>query len=179
MQIQIRKPKTMKDIKAIVYRSNAGHTKAYAQMLSEQTGIKAYDLRDAGSKLEKNAPIIYMGWLMAGQVKGYKAAFSNFEIKAVCGVGMAPDGTQVEDIKKTNPIPIDCKVFSLQGGFDMEKLSGTYKQMMKTMRFFAGNSLKKKANRTADEDEMLDLLYNGGDKVSLESLKPVIEWLSE
>ena len=55
---------------AIVYTSNTGSTKRYAELLSQMTGLPAFALGDAKDKLSANAGIIYLGWIMASGVKG-------------------------------------------------------------------------------------------------------------
>lgn len=32
--------------------------------------------------------IIYLGWIMAGGIKGYKEAAKLYKVRAVCGIGM-------------------------------------------------------------------------------------------
>ena len=166
-------------MKAIVYTSNAGHTRQYAAMLGIETGLPVHELAAAASALPKGSEIIYLGWLMAGNIKGYKKAARHFDIKAVCGVGMAKTGTQLTDMRKANKLPEALPVFSLQGGFELEKLNGVYKLMMSTMKATAGKGLADKTERTPEEDEMLDLLTNGGSKVSRDNLKEVLEWYSK
>ena len=163
-------------IKAIVYTSETGHTKEYAQLFARQTGLPAYDLKTAKGALPQHCKIIYMGWLMAGSVKGYKEAANCFTVKALCGVGMARTGSQDEDIRKNNNVPEGTPVFSLQGGFQLEKLHGVYKMMMKVMKATAGKGLANKQDRTPEEDDMLDLLQNGGDRVNAENLSDLQEW---
>ena len=163
---------------AIVYTTNTGHTKAYAELLGQKTGLPVLELKEASKKLPPNAQVIYMGWLMAGTVKGYSKAAQHFSIQAVCGVGMAAVGSQVADIYKTNGICAEIPVFCLQGGFEMEKLRGIYKLMMKTMRATAGKKLSEKTDRTPEEDEMLRLLMHGGNCVSAENLREVVTWYS-
>ena len=82
----------MKKISAIVYTTNTGYTKKYAELLSKHTGLPLYSLKDA-TKLSKGEPIIYLGWLMAGVIKGYKRASKSFTVSAVCGVGMGESGS--------------------------------------------------------------------------------------
>ena len=67
-------------------------------------------------------------------------------------------------------------VFTLQGGFDMKPLRGIYKLMMTIMSKTAGKMLSEKKDRTPDEDDMLDLLLNGGNRVSEENLAAVLDW---
>lgn len=158
---------------AIVYTSNTGYTAEYAKILGAITGLPVYALNETQ---EKDIPIIYLGWLMAGSVKGYKKAAKRFKICAVCGVGMGATGSQIKDIKKANNLPNDMPIFSLQGGFDINKLKGIYKFMMNTMKRTVGKSLANKKDRTADEDVMLDLMLNGGNYVSRENLKDILDW---
>lgn len=116
---------------------------------------------------------------MAGTIKGYKKASKRFDVKAVCGVGMADGNSQIDDIKKRNSISNNLPVFYLQGGFEMEKLHGLFKFMMQTMKKTVGKSLEKKENRTPDEDDMLNLLLHGGNMVSAGNLPEVLNWYKQ
>ncbi|MCQ2449808.1 MAG: hypothetical protein MJ132_06435 [Clostridia bacterium] len=164
-------------VTAIVYTSNTGHTKAYAELLGEKTGLPAYDLKTACKTLPKHAEILYLGWLMAGNVKGYKKAARRFSVKAVCGVGMSGSDTQLNDMLRATHLPEDLPAFYLQGGFELEKLHGIYKLMMKTMKATVGKGLSAKKDRTPEEDDMLNLMLNGGSTVSDEKLTAVLEWI--
>ena len=54
--------------------------------------LPVYSLEEAKGKLAAGAEIIYLGWLMAGTVKGYKPAVRRYRIRAVGAVGMAATG---------------------------------------------------------------------------------------
>ena len=166
-------------IKAIVYTSNTGTTKEYARLLSETISLPYYSLDEAGDKLKKQTEIIYLGWLVAGTIKGYKEANKKYNICAVCGVGMGRTGTQVEEISKKAKIPEEIPVFTLQGGFDLKKLTGAYKFAMNAMVKVSGKALQKKENKTEEEEEMLDMMLHGGNKVSIDNLKEVLNWYKE
>lgn len=161
---------------AIVYTSNTGFTAQYATLLGEKLGLSVYSLDKAEGELAAGTEILYLGWLMAGQVKGYKQAAKRYKIAVVCGVGMGASGSQIEDIRKSNTIQEDTPVFTLQGGFDLGKLHGLYRLMMNTMRHTVGKKLAGKPDKTAEEQDMLDLLQNGGSRISEENLRPVLEW---
>ena len=75
-------------IQAIVYTSNTGYTAEYARMLGEKTGLPVLTLNEAKKSLPVRAPILYLGWLMAGSIKGCGAAIRRFSPRAVCGVGL-------------------------------------------------------------------------------------------
>ena len=161
---------------AIVYTSNTGFTAEYASLLGGETGLPVYALEDAKKSLPQNSPILYLGWLAAGKVQGYNKAVTNFDIQALCAVGMGKSGSQLEDVKKTNNLPEGLPLFTLQGGFDLHKLRGVYKLMMSVMSKTVAKKLAAKSERTPDEEDTLDLFRNGGSRVSLENLKPVLEW---
>lgn len=164
-------------VEAILYTSNTGTTEQYAKLLSEAIKLPAYPL--SASAVPKGAEIIYMGWLMASGVKGLKKAEKQYRVKAVCGVCMGATGSQLAEIRKANAIPEAMPVFSMQGGFDMSKLRGIYKLMMSVMVKTAGKGLSEKADRTADEDMMLQMMLHGGNYVSMENLKAVLDWYGE
>ena len=160
------------DIKAIVYTSNTGMTREYAELLSGKTGLDLYSLDEAKRKLENNSPIIYFGWLMAGSVVGYRAAAKRYDIRAVCGVGLGDTGAQDGAVRAHERIPDGIVVFTLQGGMDRDKLKGLYKSMINTLTRF----MQKKKDRTPDEDRMLELLISGGHFVSEDNLARVLAW---
>ena len=166
-------------IKAIVYTSNTGTTKEYARLLSETITLPYYSLDEAEDKLKKQTEIIYLGWLVAGTIKGYKEANKKYNLRAVCGVGMGRTGTQVEEITKKAKISEEIPVFTLQGGFDLNKLSGAYRFVMNAMVKVSGKALAKKEDKTDEEEEMLDMMLHGANKVSMDNLKDVLDWYKE
>ncbi|BAL00406.1 hypothetical protein OBV_32070 [Oscillibacter valericigenes Sjm18-20] len=161
---------------AIVYTSNTGFTAQYAGLLGENLNLPVYSLDAAKKEPAAGAEIIYLGWLMAGQVKGCKQAAERYKIAAVCGVGMGAGGSQIKEVRKSNAISENIPLFTLQGGFELNKLHGIYKFMMNTMKRTVGKKLAAKQDKTADEQDMLDLLLHGGSRVSVENLRPVLEW---
>ncbi|MDO4815652.1 MAG: hypothetical protein Q4A83_03485 [Bacillota bacterium] len=160
---------------AIVYTSNAGHTKEYAVLLGSKSGLPVYDLKEARSALPKGSGIIYLGWVMAGTVRGCKKARKYFDIKALCGVGMTSGEKQYTDIRKANGIPAGLPLFTLQGGFEAEKLRGILKLMMQAAR----KGLEDKKDRTAEDEEMLELMAHGENRVSEDGLKDILSWYGE
>ena len=164
---------------SIVYTSNTGYTAEYARLLGERTGLPVYSLAEAEQKLAAGNPVIYLGWLMAGKVQGYKKAAKRYKVQAVCGVGMGGNGSQLQEVRKANAISEKTPLFTLQGGFDIQKLSGIYKLMMTIMVKTAGKGLAEKQDRTPEEDVMLDMLTRGGSRVSAENLAEVLAWVDE
>lgn len=161
---------------AIVYTSNTGYTAEYARMLGEKLRLPVYPWEEAKTELPSGTCVIYLGWLMAGNIKGYAKAAKRYKIAAVCGVGMGTTGSQMQDLRKANKLPQGMPVFTLQGGFDLQRLRGMYKMMMTVMKNTAGKALADKKNRTPEEDAMLELLLHGGSRVSQENLADVLNW---
>jgi len=164
----------MKKPEAIVYTSNTGFTKRYADMLSEITGLKVYDLAD-NKELAENTPIIYCGWLFASNIKGYKKAAKRFNICAVVGVGLCETGALLAEVRKAISLPETTPLFTVQGGMYYDRLKGINKFMIKMLR--KGMSAKK--DKTEDEERMFNLIMNGGDFVSKDNLAKVIDWYEE
>ncbi len=164
-------------MKAIVFESKTGNTKKYAELLGQKTGLPVYEHKDASNHLNANDEIIYMGWLFASGVKGYEKAAKKYDVKAVCGVGMRRACDEaVTDIIKRNNIT-DPKAFYLQGGYDLNKLSGIYKLMMKMMSKVILKEIEKKETKTDEDLESIDMINNGRCLVKEENLAPILEWL--
>ena len=163
-------------MKAIIYTSNIGSTAEYAQLLGKELNLPVHSLQQAKSKVPVGSDIIYLGWIMAGGIKGYKETAKFYKVRAVCGIGMGQTGTQLKEVRNKNAILQRIPLFTLQGNFDVKKLHGAYRFMMNVMVKIAGKGLANKTDRTPAEDDMLDMIVNGGKRVSLQNLKVVTEW---
>lgn len=163
-------------ISAILYTSNAGSTAQYAQLLAKETGLPVYALSGAERAVPDGADVIYLGWIMAGSVKGYARAAKRYRIRAVCGVGMGQTGTQTSSVREKTRVPDSIPLFTLQGNFEVEKLHGIYRWMMRLMVRTAGRDLAAKENRTPEEEDMLAMMLYGGGRVRSEHLRAVLDW---
>ena len=161
---------------AIVYTTNTGSTERYVRLLARETGLPAYSLAEAKKAVPANGEVIYLGWIMAGAVKGYAAAAGRYRVRAVCGVGMGQTGTQTDSVREKTKVPASVPVFTLQGNFDVKKLHGVYRPMMEIMVKTAGKALAEKSDRTPEEDDMLDMMLHGGERVKAEHLRAVLDW---
>ena len=165
--------------KAIVYTSNTGFTAQYAKLLEKRTGLRAYALQDAPDTLNKETPVIYMGWIMAGKIQGLITAAKRYPVAAVCGVGMNPTGSQLAVVRQVNGLGEATPVFTLQGGLNMDKLHGFKKLVLKSMGGTIGRQLMAKPERTPEEEAILEMFRNGGDHVSMQNLKEVLAWYEQ
>ena len=165
--------------KAIVYTSNTGYTAQYAALLAKKTGLRAYALNEALEKVPEGTVVIYMGWIMAGKIQGFITAAKRYQVAAVCGVGMNPTCSQIATVRQVNSLGADMPVFTLQGGLNMDKLHGFKKLILKSIGGTMGRQLLAKQDRTPEEDAILDMFRNGGDRVSMQNLKEVIAWYEQ
>ena len=160
----------------IIYTTNTGSTEHYAKLLAQKIGLPVYSLAEAKKRVFAGAEVIYLGWIMAGSVKGYAEAAKRYRVCAVCAVGMGQTGTQTDSVRKKSAVPADIPLFTLQGNFDVKKLHGVYRLMMEIMVKTAGKGLAEKKDRTPEEDDMLDMMRCGGERVKAENLNAVLNW---
>lgn len=148
----------------IVYCSKTGHTEKYAKMLSKALNIECISIE----KYKGKDDIIFIGWVNAGKLMGYKDITNKI---CTIAVGLANETVQNSNsIIKSNKI--NEKFFYLQGGIDYTKLKGIMKFMFK----IAGKLMKKygKANK-----ELYDIYINGGNFVKEENLKDIIKYINK
>ena len=132
---------------AIVYVSNTGFTKRYAEVLGEVTGLPVYTAKEARKALAKRTAVVYAGWLFATKVKGYKAAARRFDVRAVCAVGLCPTGTLLPEVRKANGFSDAFPVFTVQGGMKRDELRGINKSIIDILI----KMMRKKADKTEEE----------------------------
>ena len=165
--------------RAIVYTSNTGHTAAYAALLSERIDLPAYTLDEAMKQLQKGCPIIYLGWIMAGKVKGYKKAERRFDVRVACGVGMTAGGMNADRLRKTTFIRDDIDLHAIPGGFELDKLTGPVGAIMRRVSKRTARDLRAKPKRTPAEEEMLMLMTRGAALIDPERLNRLAAWYAE
>ena len=159
---------------AIVYTSCTGHTQRYAHMLGRAAELPVLELKEAG--LAPNTPVIYLGWLMAGGVKGLKQARKRFDVQAVCAVGMAvPSKEGKEKMAKDNGLDDGVRLFYLRGGYAPKQLPWLYRTMMAVKT----KSVLKQPVKTEADRMLRDAFVNGGSWVTEEQLAPVLAWLED
>lgn len=89
---------------------------------------------------------------------------------------MGQTGTQLTEVRTKNRIPQRIPLFTLQGTFDINKLHGIYKMMMNIMVKTAGKALADKNDRTQEDDDMLDMMMSGSNRVKEENLNDIVKW---
>ncbi len=163
----------------IVYRSDTGFTKAYAEMLGEGEHLEVFPLPGAVGKVGAGEPVFYMGPLMAGRITGLNQAVRSFNVMGACGVGMSPASPQVlEALSQVNAAP-GASLFYLQGGWAPKKVGWLRRRMVAmATKSIREELLAKGGRRTPEEDRYLDFLLHGGSFVARENLERIRQWMA-
>lgn len=164
-------------MRAIVYNSNTGFSERYAKMLSKATGVRAYSVKEAYDQLPKDAPIVYICWVMGNALVGASKISRRFYIRAVGAVGLNQGSHAEGAIRDQSGLPNSIPLFLLPGGLKPEKLSLYHRLLLKFVEKETKRLLKKTAyTRKADVD-FLEQLKNGCDLVEEAHLEDMIDWV--
>ena len=164
----------------IVYRSDTGFTKEYAEMLGKAEKMKVVPLSVAQGKVGPGETVFYMGPLMAGHIAGIDQAVKKFAVKGVCGVGMSPASPQtLETLSKAN-YTSGAPIFYLQGGWAPKKVGWIKRRMVNMVTKSTREALRDKGSRrTPEEEAMYQMLVRGGSFVAFENLETIRNWMKE
>ena len=170
----------------LIYNSQTGFTKRYAEWISEASGCECYDFKHGSKKnLSDYDTIIFGGWYMAGGVtkiawlkKQLSSLISNGKKVIVYAVGASPaDGPDVKTAMERNFSGSEwsgVKSFYCPGGLNYEKMNGPSKLGMKM--FVKMLSSKKDASETEKQmAEMISHSYDISDKKYIEPILAEIQ----
>ncbi len=170
----------------IVFTSQTGFTKKYAQWMTERLSADLFDLKDVQKKdnsfFDGYDAIVYAGWLMAGKVvksnwffdkaKGWKG-----KQLALVAVGGSPnDNPDVPEALKnllTEEQSTYIKAFYCQGGFNYEKMNLPSRLAMKA---FVSTLKKSKDEKQRGMGDMIDHSYDISD---IKYIEPVVDYLQQ
>ena len=143
----------------IIYGSQYGSTKRYAEHLSEMTGIEAIAFKEA-KDIDKYERVIFMGALYAGSVLGLKKTVSKMSPKQelfIVTVGLV-DPTDPENIAYIRHSIKECvsekfydetRIFHLHGAIDYSHLSLKHRMMMAVIHSKISKMPEEKLNAEA------------------------------
>ena len=143
----------------IIYGSQYGTTKRYAEYLSEMTGIEAVAFKEA-KDIDKYDRVIFMGALYAGSVLGLKNTVSKMSPKqklVIVTVGLVDpnDPENIDYIRHSikERIPADLydetRILHLQGAIDYSHLSLKHRMMMAVIHSKLSKMPEEKLNTEA------------------------------
>ena len=167
----------------IIYGSEYGSTKRYAERLSEITGVEAVNYKEA-KDIGDYKRVVYLGGLFAGGVMGLKKTVSKMTsqqelILATVGMTDPNETTYYESIRKALKAQLPAslydenKIFHLRGAIDYSQLGFKHRIMMK---MFHSMLLKKpESELTADAKTVLETYGKQVDFVDYDGLKTIVE----
>lgn len=170
----------------IIYGGHYGTTKAYAEKLSEKTGISMMNYKEI-KDLSAYEQVIHLGGLYAGGVTGLKNTLKvlpqNTKLVIVT-VGIA-DVTIKENIDNIRQsirmqVPKDiyekASIFHLRGGIDYGNLNFLHKTMMKMVY----SKVKKmpEEQKTPEDKELMATYNQKVDYMDFDSLEQIIKNIS-
>ena len=169
----------------IIYGSQYGSTKRYAEHLSETTGMEAVDYKQA-KDIEGFERIIFMGGLYAGGVLGLKKTVGKMAdgqelIIVTVGVTDPNETAYFSEIRKSikAKIPVNLyseeKIFHLRGAIDYSHLNMKHRLMMSMFHKMVQKMPEEQ--RTADAKAMLETYGQKVDFVDFSTLKHIINIL--
>jgi len=169
---------------AVVYTSQTGFTKRYAEWIAEAVGADCMDLSEA-KKLSMDAydAIVYGGWACAGGIsklswfKGNINKWAGKKLIAFCVGGSPLENPEIEGALRKNFNDTEwekVKVFYCPGGFNYEKMSKTSKVMMKMFV----KALEAKKDKTEEEKIMVQMISSSYDISDKKYIEPIVECLN-
>lgn len=166
--------------KLVIYKSNTGFTKKYAEWIAQEASADILDFKKADLlTLNSYDVIIFGGSLHASGIKGVKFITKNLEqIKdkkiVVFATGATPSREEtIKEIKNKNFKLEELKhieFFYLRGGFDFSKLGIFDKILMFLLKW----KIKTKKELTIDDKGMLAAYNNPVDFTNKENINEII-----
>ena len=149
----------------VIYNSQTGFTKRYAEWIAEAAGADCLELSAAKKKdLAAYDAIIFGGWACAGNIsklswfKGNIDRWAGKKLIAFC-VGASPiDNPEIDIALKRNLNESEykkVKIFYCPGGLNYEKMSTPSKLMMKMFV----KKLKAQKDKTEAEQIMVIMIF--------------------
>lgn len=176
--------KMRKDI-IVIYNSQTGFTKKYAQWISEALECECASLKETDNlNFKQYSTIIFGGWACAGgvnKIRWFKNNLKKWNNKnlAVYCVGGSPIENPEIDVAMKNWFTKEehqkVKTFYCPGGFNYEKMPGASKLMMKMFI----SVLKAKKDKTDAEKIQLEMMSRSYDISDKKYIEPIVDWAKQ
>lgn len=157
----------------VVYQSETGFTKKYAEWIAEELGCEAVPFKKTNAtKLQGYDKVIYGGWLMGGMIVGAEKV-REFGLKEliVFATGASPAMEElVQAIRVQNHLG-DVPFFYFESGINYEKMGFMKRSMLKMVR----KNIMKKPNKTESDKFMEKALEKSYDNTNKEAVNGLVE----
>ncbi len=169
----------------VIYNSQTGFTKRYAEWIAKATGADCLELSAAKRKdMTAYEAIIFGGWACAGsisKISWFKRNIDKWADKkliAFCVGGSPIDNPEINMALKRNFSESEqkkVKTFYCPGGFNYEKMSTPSKLMMKMFI----KTLKAKKDKTQEEQVMIKMISSSYDISDKKYIEPILQCLKQ
>lgn len=169
----------------VIYNSQTGFTKRYAEWIAEETGADCLELSAAKKKdLTAYEAIIFGSWACAGSIskinwfKGNIDKWADKKLIAFCVGGSPIDNPEIETALKQIFNESEQKkitTFYCPGGFNYEKMSAPSKLMMKMFI----KTLKAKKAKTEEEKIKIKMISSSYDISDKKYIEPILQCLKK
>lgn len=167
----------------VIYNSQTGFTKRYAEWIAEESGADCFELSEAKKKrMDNYDAIVFGGWACAGGIsklswfKGNIHKWNEKKLIAFCVGGSPLENPEIETALRQNFNEEEWEkvnVFYCPGGFNYEKMSTPSKLMMKMFI----KALKAKKDKTEEEEVMIKMIASSYDISDKKYIEPILECL--
>lgn len=133
----------------VVYQSETGFTRQYAEWIGAALGCEAKPLKHISpQELKKYEGVIFGGWIMGNMIMGLEKIRKVMPCDfIVFAVGVSPKSdVLIREIKEQNKLG-NTPFFYLEGGFRQEQLGVVKRMMLKMVK----KSVLKKENKTEQD----------------------------
>lgn len=169
----------------VIYNSQTGFTKRYAQWIAEAAGADCFELSAAKKKdLTAYEAIIFGSWACAGSIskiswfRGNIDKWADKKLIAFC-VGASPiENPEIETALKqifNESEQQKVNIFYCPGGFSYEKMSAPSKLMMKLFI----KTLRAKKDKTEEEQAMIKMISQSYDISDRKYIEPILNCLEK
>ena len=166
---------------AVIYNSQTGFTKKYAEWISEATGADCFEIGTAKKQdFDRYDAIVFGGWACAGRISKiswFKSIMDKWLDKMLvvfCTGGSPAESPEMEAFLSNNFSELEREklhVFYCPGGFNYDKMSAGSKLMMKMFQKMVG----VKQDKTEADMEMLKMISHSYDISDRKYIEPIIK----
>lgn len=169
----------------VIYNSQTGFTKRYAEWIAEAAGADCLELAAAKKKnLDAYGAIVFGGWACAGSIsklswlKNNAGKWTDKKLIVFCVGGGPIDNPEIEQFLKRNLKESEFRnvhAFYCPGGFNYEKMSAPSRLMMKMFI----KTLQAKKDKTEAEQVMVKMISSSYDISDKKYIEPILQCLEQ
>lgn len=168
---------------AVIYNSQTGFTRRYAEWIAEAAGADCFTLADTkGQDFDSYDAIVFGSWACAGRISKlawFKANWGKWQGKRLivfCTGGSPAESPEIDAFLSGNFSQAEREqlcLFYCPGGFNYEKMPAGSRLMMKLFRKMVG----AKKEKTEADREVLKMISRSYDISDRKYIEPILELL--